>query len=126
MVGSNKIFNYLFVSFQNNPFFADAMYDLTWVEEISSGIDRDTGEALVTKNTYEAKSFLLNPSKSERPMESILKNYQAGDIVVLSRQEELMKKPPLDHEVVFDGETYICKGVAKDSIKVSWKILLRK
>lgn len=126
MAGSNEIFNDLFVSLQQAAFFYDALYPLSWIEEIQSGIDRETGVATVTTNTYSANAFLTNPSKSERPAEKIFKGYQAGDVVVLARQDELAKKPPLDSIVTFDGQEYTCKGVVRDPVGVTWKILLRQ
>jgi len=126
MAGANEIFNELFKSFQASEFFADAFYELSWTEVISGAIDRETGVRITTENTYSCSAALTNPSKSERPMDKVFSQYQIGDVVVIARQEELEKKPPLEQTVTFDGLEYTCKGIASDPVKVSWNLLLRR
>lgn len=125
MAGANSIFNDLFQTFQKNEFFKDAMYPFFWIEEISSSIDRETGDATVESNTYACDAFLVNPSKSERPQSGIFRDVQAGDIAILANQAELEKQPPLDTEVVFAGKKYTCKEIVQDPVQVTWKLLLR-
>lgn len=124
-MGAKSVFNELFKTFQNSDFFKDALYDFSWVEVTSFGIDRVTGDQITTEETYSAKAFLISPSRSDRPAESMFKEYQIGDIVVNVRQAELLVRPPLNQEVTFNGRNFICKEVVADPVGVSWQMLLR-
>lgn len=124
-MGARDTFNELFKTFQNDDFFKDALYTFSWDEVISLGIDRVTGDQSTTTNTYSAEAFLVSPSRSDKPANSMFRDYQVGDIVVSARQEELIKRPPLNQEVTFNNIKYICKEVISDSVGVSWQMLLR-
>lgn len=126
MAGANEIFNNLFDSFKANDFFNDALYSFSWTEVVSTGIDRTTGDAIVTTTVYSSDAFLINPSKSERPQQSVFKNIKAGDVAVILKQNELIKAPTLDETVTFDGIEYTCKEIVQDPAKVTWKFLLRR
>ena len=125
-MGASNDFNELFDSFQSDPFFKDAMYLLSWVESISGGIDRVTGNQTVTNTTYSAQSFLLNPSRSERPSYRVFQDIQAGDIVVNSQVIEMIKKPKLNSIMTFNSENFTVKEIVSDTIGVTWTFLLRR
>jgi len=124
-MGAKNTFNELFKTFQNSEFFKDALYDFSWTEKISGGIDRLTGHQIVSTIDYHCAAFLISPSKAERPSQSMFRDFQVGDIMINVRQEELIKAPPLNHVVVFNGKNYTCKEILPDSAGVSWKMLLR-
>jgi hypothetical protein len=126
MAGANEIFNNLFDTFQATEFFQDAIYPFSWTESVSGGINRDTGAQVITDTIYSSDAFLLNPSKSERPSQSIFKDIQAGDVVAMVQTNELIKKPPIDTTVTFNGEDHVCKEIVSDPVGVSWKFLLRR
>lgn len=126
MATANKIFNDLFDAFQSSEFFSSALHPLSWIEETSGGIDRVTGAQAITEVTYSANAFLTNPSKSERPSQKMFKDLQAGDIVVSVQITELIKKPPINSKVTFNGENYSCKEIASDPANVLWRFLLRQ
>ena len=84
-MGALSDFNKLFDEFQADEFFKDALHALSWTESVSGGIDRITGIQTTTDTVYSADSFLLSPSKSERPSAQIFRDIQAGDIVVVSQ-----------------------------------------
>lgn len=126
MAGAKAEFDQLFQDFQADEFFASAVYSFSWVEIGTASIDRTTGDSTSSTTTYTAEVFLVNPSKSERPADSIFRDLQVGDIAVSARQGELVKKPPLDSIVTFNGEQYSCKEVVSDTVGVAWKFLLRK
>jgi len=125
MAGANTVFNNLFDVFQNTEFFQDAIYSFSWTDVIHSSIDRVTGDSIETSTVYSSNCFLVNPSKTERPSQSIFKNLKAGDIAVLVQQNELLVAPELDKEVTFNGKTYTCKEIVADPVSVTWKFLLR-
>jgi|TARA_R110000822_G_scaffold76424_1_gene183638 hypothetical protein len=124
-MGSRNDFNKLFDEFQACEFFNDAMHTLSWIESVSGGIDRVTGIQTTTDTVYSADSFLLSPSKSERPSAQIFRDIQAGDIVVVSQITEMIKKPKLNSIMTFDSEDFTVKEIVSDSVGVTWKFLLR-
>lgn len=125
-MGAKNDFNQLFKDFQADEFFQDALYALSWDEVVVGPINRVSGSSSSTTTTYNAMAFLVNPSKSERPSASVFKDIQVGDIAISVRQEELVKEPPLNSVVTFDGAEYSCKEIVSDPAKVTWKLLLRK
>ena len=124
-MGAQSEFISLFQDFQTDEFFSDAVYALSWTETLSTSIDRATGATTPVVNAYSAQVFLLAPGKSQQPTQKVFKNIQAGDKVVSALQVELVKAPNLESEVVFNGETYICKEIISDPVAVTWKLLLR-
>tara|TARA_R110000782_G_scaffold141550_2_gene234284 strand:+ start:3641 stop:4018 length:378 start_codon:yes stop_codon:yes gene_type:complete len=124
-MGALSDFNKLFDEFQADEFFKDALYTLSWTESVSGGIDRVTGIQTTTDTVYSADSFLLNPSKSERPSANIFRDIQAGDIVVASQVTEMVKKPKLNSIMTFNSEDFTVKEIVSDSVGVMWKFLLR-
>lgn len=125
-MGSKNDFQNLFDEFAADDFFADAVYAFSWTEEIVGTINRTTGVASKSTNTYSCNAFRLNPSRTERESKRVFRDTQIGDIVIMVNQRDLAAAPPLNHLVTFDGEIYSFKGIVQDPVKATWKFLLRK